>query len=728
MSWFEEQIQARWRLDEEQLENAYARLASSVMGKGAGLHFSVDDAMVADTAIDAVMAFYGTKPADVPEDITDPLERIDYAVRPTGVMRRAVNLEGSWWKDATGAYLAMLEDGTPVAVIPSGLRGYCYVDPVTRRKVRVNKSTAKNLETDALCFYRPLPQRELTLRDVIAFMFHSLDWGDWALVVAAGIVSTVIGLLPAIANQLLFSRIIPSGVPALIFPIAALLLGLTLSQALINITRSVIVNRLNIKLRTQMEAATFARVMLLPPSFFKEYAAGDLATRTMGMNGLVDTLSQTILGAGLTSLFSLAYIGQLFVYAPQLVVPAVVAVFAEVGATLIALRATVAYNRQEMKARTKLGGLTPALFHGIQKIKIAGAERRAFAHWANSYGEMTQKTYGRPALLLAAPSLIPLIASVGTIVLYYLAATTQVSLANYMAFNTAFGSVSGAIITLSGTTTLMATLRPILELVEPIIKSVPETVSNQRQITSVTGGIEISNLSFRYNEKSPLVLNDISLRIRPREYVAIVGRTGCGKSTLMRLLLGFERPSKGAIYYNGQDISSVDIRSLRRNIGVVMQSGTLFQGDLYMNITVANPKATLDDAWEAAEMAGVADDIRKMPMGMQTIVSEGGGGVSGGQRQRILIARAICGKPRIVMLDEATSALDNKTQKHVSDSLSSLKCTRVVIAHRLSTIRHADRIIMIDEGKIVEEGNYDELIARNGLFADLVRRQRLEEE
>jgi ABC-type bacteriocin/lantibiotic exporter with double-glycine peptidase domain len=247
-------------------------------------------------------------------------------------------------------------------------------------------------------------------------------------------------------------------------------------------------------------------------------------------------------------------------------------------------------------------------------------------------------------------------------------------------------------------------------------------------VDSITGSIEVSNLSFGYDEKGPLVINDLSMRIRAGEYVAIVGKTGCGKSTLMRLLLGFEKPMRGAIYYDGKDISEVDIRSLRRHIGVVLQSGSLFAGDLLMNITVASPNATLEDAWRAAEMAGIADDIRRMPMGMQTIVSEGGGGISGGQKQRILIARAVCEKPKMLMLDEATSALDNVTQRHVSDALEHLNCTRIVIAHRLSTIRHANRIIMLDGGKIAESGTYDDLMAANGVFAELVKRQQLEEE
>ena len=222
------------------------------------------------------------------------------------------------------------------------------------------------------------------------------------------------------------------------------------------------------------------------------------------------------------------------------------------------------------------------------------------------------------------------------------------------------------------------------------------------------------------------MLDGVSLKINSGEYVAIVGATGCGKSTLLRCLLGFETPISGTVYYGDQNLASVDARSVRRNIGVVMQNSDLFAGDMFSNITIMNPRATLDDAWEAAEFAGIADDIRKMPMGMQTLISEGGGGVSGGQRQRLLRARAVCGKPQILMLDEATSALDNVTQKHVSDALDALNCTRIVIAHRLSTIRHTNRIIMLEGGRIVEDGSYEDLVAAGGKFADLVARQQLD--
>ncbi|MDO5440671.1 MAG: ATP-binding cassette domain-containing protein, partial [Erysipelotrichaceae bacterium] len=183
---------------------------------------------------------------------------------------------------------------------------------------------------------------------------------------------------------------------------------------------------------------------------------------------------------------------------------------------------------------------------------------------------------------------------------------------------------------------------------------------------------------------------------------------------------------RGAIYYDGHDIQSIDLKSLRRKIGTVMQNGKLFQGDIFSNIAISSPSLTLDEAWEACEIAGIADDIRRMPMGMNTIISEGSGGISGGQRQRLMIARAIAPKPRILIFDEATSALDNVTQRKVSEALDQLKCTRIVIAHRLSTIKHCDRILYLENGKILEDGTYDELIKLNGKFAELVERQRLD--
>jgi len=269
----------------------------------------------------------------------------------------------------------------------------------------------------------------------------------------------------------------------------------------------------------------------------------------------------------------------------------------------------------------------------------------------------------------------------------------------------------------------MANVKPLFKLVQPIFEAVPETGAGKKQVVSLSGRIEVSNVTFRYTKDGPIVLNNISLRIEPGEYVAIVGRSGCGKSTLMRILLGFEKPESGAVYYDGYDLETLDLRSVRQCIGVDLQDGKLFSGDIFSNIIITAPWSTLEQAWEAARLAGLEEDIKAMPMGMHTLISEGSGGISGGQKQRILIARALVSKPKIILFDEATSALDNITQKHVATSLASLGCTRVVIAHRLSTVKECDRILVMDGGRIVEEGSYEELMARKGLFYELAARQ-----
>lgn len=374
----------------------------------------------------------------------------------------------------------------------------------------------------------------------------------------------------------------------------------------------------------------------------------------------------------------------------------------------------------------ELNGLVFRLFSGIQKIKLAGAERRAFAKWAEAYAKDAALLYNPPLLIKLQPALSGLITLGGSLVLYFVAASSRVTAADYMAFSSAYGLVSGAMVSLSMAAGSIANLKPLAELASPIMKEIPETGSGKKALTRMSGSVELSQVSFRYTEDSPWILDHISLKIRPGQYIAIVGKTGCGKSTLMRLLLGFEMPVSGAVYYDNRDLQMLDLRSVRRNIGAVLQNSRLFTGDIYSNIVISAPWLTLSDAWEAAKMAGVDEDIRKMPMGMQTLITEGGGGISGGQRQRIMIARAIAPKPRLLMFDEATSALDNITQRVVSDSLNDLNCTRIVIAHRLSTIRQCDRILVLDGGKIVEDGNFDELLAAGSFFAELVKRQTLE--
>lgn len=483
-------------------------------------------------------------------------------------------------------------------------------------------------------------------------------------------------------------------------------------------------SRIDTKLSVAVEAAAMMRVLSLPAPFFKQYASGDLASRLTSIRAIAAMIENIVLNTALTSVFSLAYIGQVFAIAPSLALPALLVILVNVAVGVATTLLQIRVSRKELEYSAELSGWQYSLIGGIQKIKLAGAERRAFATWAAIYQKLVRITYNGPLAVRLAATMQTAVSLVGTALIYLVAVDAGVTVSQYMAFSAAFGMVSGSFSALTGAAGSIAMIKLHLDMAAPILRTLPEVSERRQVLPRITGAFELDNVTFSYGGGQAPIIDGLSLKVRPGQYVAVVGRTGCGKSTLMRLLLGFEAPQKGAVYYDGHDLASLDAASLRRNIGVVLQNGKLFQGDIFSNIVVSAPWLTLDDAWEAAEMAGIADDIRAMPMGMHTMISEGSGGVSGGQRQRLMIARAIAPKPKILMFDEATSALDNVTQRIVSDSLDRLKCTRVVIAHRLSTIRTCNRILVLDGGRIAEDGTYEELMERGGIFRELVERQR----
>ncbi len=726
MGWFDEQIRQRKLSDQEIFEDSLFRMASSVLGKQrAGL--LDDERIVAKAAIDEILKYYHYKPAEVPEEIRDLDEQLEYCLRPHGLMRRSVKLEQGWYRDAFGPMLAFRkEDGMAVALLPKPFLGYTFRDPVSGEKTDLNRKTAAQFEADAICFYRPLPLKKLGIPDLIKYLTDCLSTGDIVSLIVLTLVATMIGMLMTNITRALTGFVLDSRNLSLLMGTAVFMISVILSTQLIGASRELMMDRLQIKTSLAVEAAVMMRIMNLPANFFRNYSSGELSSRYSAVTQLSELLLSNVFSTGLSAILSLLYITQIFHYAPALVVPALLIILASILVSVLSSLTQIRISRQIMEKGAKENGLSFALISGVQKIKLAGAEKRAFAKWGRAFAEVSELSYNPPILIRANSAITTAVSLAGTIVLYYLAVTTSVSPSEYIAFNTAFGAVTGAFAALTGVALSVARIKPILEMAEPILQTEPESAENKSMVTRLSGNIELSNVYFRYNQNMPYVVNGMSLKIRAGEYIALVGTTGCGKSTLVRLLLGFETPEKGAIYYDGKDISGLDLRSLRRRIGTVTQDGSLFQGDIYSNIVISAPHLTLGDAWEAAEIAGIADDIRAMPMGMQTLISEGQGGISGGQKQRLMIARAVAPKPKILIFDEATSALDNRTQKKVSEALDALKCTRIVIAHRLSTIKNCDRILVLDGGRILEDGTYDELIAKNGFFAELVERQRLD--
>ncbi len=723
LSLFEEQLKTREYNDESVISDALEQITGSVTGKRISAAVA-DERLRSLDAINQVLGYFGKHPCDMPEKITKTEDQIDYAVRPHGIMYREVRLDKGWYKNAVGVMITAKKEGGVAALIPGKLGGYYFFDTDGKKK-KLNKTTEKLFDSDATAFYNPLPNKKLSVVSLMKYAFGTLNPSDIVWVALATLVISLIGLIPPKLNQLLFSTVIESDSVRLLLSIAIFAICVSVSTTLFGVVKSLLNARITTKMSTVVQSATMMRILSLPTGFFKDYSAGELTGRSMYIGSLCQMITNALLTTGLTSVFSLIYIAQIFAFAPTLVVPALLIILATVVLSLVTTFVQMGVSKRQMELGTKDSGLSYSLIAGIQKIKLSGAEKRAFAKWGSHFAKSAQLTYNPPIILKLSTVFSLIISSAGMIVMYFMSVQSKVSVADYYAFNTAYGMVTGAFLAVVSIASTIAQIKPVMDMAKPIMETAPEAAEVRTPVERVSGNIEINNVSFRYKENEPSIFDNLSLKIRAGQYVAIVGKTGCGKSTLIRLLLGFEKPQKGAVYYDGRDIANLDIQSLRQKLGVVTQDGKLFQGDIYSNIVISAPQLSIDDAWEAAEISGIADDIKAMPMGMHTMISEGTGGVSGGQKQRIMIARAIAPKPKVLIFDEATSALDNITQKKVSDALAALKCTRIVVAHRLSTIKQCDRIIVLDGGKIIEDGTYDELIESHGFFAELVERQRI---
>ena len=725
MGWFDEQIRQRKQNDQNIFEDALFGMTSAVLGKQ-GANVLNDRRIITEAVIDEILKYYHLKPTEIPDSVTEPEEQLKYALRPHGLMYRRITLSEDWYKNSFGPILAVrTEDDMPVAVLPKLYGGYEWHD-AAGNKASAGKHTESGLKREAICFYRPLPQRTIGIPQLLTYMKQCLNVADYTVLIGLSLLVTVTGMMLPRLTRYLTGFVLESGNSLILWSTAAFLLCILITSQLITVSRELAMSRIQIKVAVPLESAMMIRLMSLPASFFGRFSAGELASRSWEMNRISTLLLGGVFSLGVTALASLLYVNQLFLYAPALVKPVLVILLLTVAVTLLTGWMEVKEARVYMKANAEAGGVSFALISGIQKIKLSGAEKRAFARWARAYAKGAEIQYNPPLFLKISPAILMAIPLLGTVALYYFAVESGITPSAFLAFSAAYGVVTGAFTAFARSISSTAKIQPILEMAEPILETEPEMTEEKEIVTKLSGAVELSGVSFRYQENTPYIIDQLDLKIKPGEYVAIVGRTGCGKSTLMRLLLGFETPEKGAIYYDRKDMRALDLQSLRQKMGVVTQDGSLFLGDIFSNITVSAPNLSLDEAWNAAELAGIADDIRAMPMGMNTIIGDGQGGISGGQKQRIMIARAIAPRPKLLLLDEATSALDNKTQKQVSDALDHLNCTRIVIAHRLSTIQNCDRILVLDGGKIAEEGNYDELIEKGGIFAELIEKQRID--
>ncbi|HLO48310.1 MAG TPA: NHLP bacteriocin export ABC transporter permease/ATPase subunit [Kamptonema sp.] len=720
-------FQERQRLNKQTTQGAIRELVSILKPKVVEFLQEGTPLLIAAGAVGRAIGIEIRPPArsENLERLKNPLEAIARASR---IRYRRVLLEDRWWHQDCGALLAYIEaDKRPVALLP--LRGGAYevFDPTQQQRLPLTSEILQQLDPVAYTFYRPFPDITLNSLEILKFSTRGLQ-RDIVLLILAGFIATLLGMVTPQATAILVDSAIPDADRGLLWQIGLALLATSFGKTLFELAQGFTTLRTQSLSNSALQSALWDRLLKLRVSFFREYSTGDLQSRVSAVSQIRQILTGTVLTTLFSSFFSLLNLGLLFVYSSSLA-------WIAIGVALVTMIVTALsgfLTRRKMRPLQELEGeifgLTVQLIGGVSKLRVAGAENRAFAYWTKKYSQQLQLMLTTEVLEDIVKIFNTVLPTVSSMLLYFLAVTLisqgkgELSTGTFLAFNSAFG------IFISGATSLSNTLIHVLEVTvlweraKPILEAPPEVELNKADPGRLQGAVKLDRITFRYRSDGLLTLDQVTVEAKAGEFIALVGPSGSGKSTIVRLLLGFEIPEDGTIYYDGQDLAGIDISAIRRQLGVVLQNGRISSASMFDNIS-GGALITMDEAWEAARMAGLAEDVESMPMGMHTVIAEGGTNLSGGQRQRLLIARSLVLKPKILIFDEATSALDNRTQAIVSASLEKLDVTRIVVAHRLTTIRNADCIYVIEAGQVVQHGKFEELIEQPGLFAQLMARQ-----
>jgi NHLM bacteriocin system ABC transporter ATP-binding protein len=654
----------------------------------------------------------------------DPINAIAHA---SHVRTRTVRLAGQWWKRDYGPLIGYLKPSDiPVALIRRG-RSYDLYDPETpEQPVRVNAETAKRLRFDGKVFYRPLPDRPISGWELFK---HGMRGGrrDVFTMFLAGAAAAGLGLLVPIMTGVILGTLVAQAQTRRITELCLLLIASAVVSGLMAMFYNIASLRIEGRLDENVQAGIWDRLMSLPPKFYRGSSTGQLATAALAISNVREQLSGLAAKGLMAALVGIANLILIIFLNIDLALLTIGLVIFEVALSLWVGTRQLGRQRKNFEFMKEINSRTFQMIEGVSKLRGSASEDRGFAYWADAYAKGREQSVAIRSSQNRLTAFNAAFTVIGMLVAFFLVGevlTPGLPTSTFLTFNVAFFQVLGSILVVSTTMMLGVTVAPLLEGVGPIIAAEPENAEDREDPGELSGALEVSHVSFRYDEDGPEILHDVSFAVKPGQFVGVVGPSGSGKSTLLRLLLGFETPDSGAVLYDEQDLANLDVISVRRQTGVVLQNGSLFQGDILTNI-VGSGIYTYEEAWDAIVACGMEDDIDQMPMGLHTVLSEGASTLSGGQRQRLLIARAIVAKPRIMFLDEATSALDNRTQEIVTESLRRLNATRVVIAHRLTTIRDADHIIVMEAGRIVQTGTFEELMAQEGLFRALARRQLL---
>lgn len=659
---------------------------------------------------------------------SDPETALAKLLRASGIRARQVRLSGKdrWWVGDSGAMLAFrAADGRPVALLPGLLGNYREIDPASGRKRRVTAARAASLRPDAWLFYAPLQGEASRWRDLLRLAGKGLG-ADSARIVLTGVLGGLVALLPAVAIGFVADEVIPVNDVGLLYGISVGLVAFGLVRALMRVLQGMTVMRFESRATSRLESAFWDRLLRLPTRVLRRYPANDLAMRGMTFQRARGA-AQSLIGNGVLSIVFLSPAFLLIgLRDPTLGwLTAAFGVLSMVATVALGLQQIAPYRRR-LRAAGRLAGRLFQLVNGISKLRVDGAEGSGFAVWARDYREQKRAELEVGAIemhLRALGAALPLLAAALLVLVLALSGPETIAVGDFIVVYVLFLLYQTAVVRLGESVSVLAGIVPAFDQIRPLLAETPETGAEGQSVEMLGGDVAFDHVSFRYDADGPLILDDVSIQVRAGEFVAIAGESGAGKSTLFRLALGLERPSSGSVYYDDRDLQHLDLREVRRHIGVVPQMVRLHPQDLWDNIVGDHQGVTPEDAWRAIQLAAIDREISAMPMGMLTPVGASAAVTSGGESQRIRLAHALISDPRILLLDEATNWLDNETQSRVLANLASLTSTRIVIAHRVSTLRHSDRIYVMHAGRIVQEGSFEELAATPGVFQDLVRRQ-----
>lgn len=648
---------------------------------------------------------------------------------------RQVLLTPNWWNQDNGPLLGFIADKhvKPLALLTNIPGKYRMANPEKGEIQSVDARTAQSIDSKAMMFYRAFPKKAILLgKDILNFCLHGRIRDYWTILLF-GFLGILVSLFLPISNQLIFDEVIPYLDKTSFFYIFIALIAMFASMSLFSITREYAILRAETYLNHDVEVALWERMLKLPTQFFRRYTIGNLILRIFSVKELRRMISGQVIRIALSTVFSLVFLIVMIYYSPILTLVGVGIVSIGLIISTIGFLFSQKLELANQEIKGQINGKVLQMIYGLSKIRTNGAENRIFASWvkdmiqsqrlnlrigtATNVVKVTNNTLDLLKFLIIFIVILHLMQTKNS-----MGEVFALSIGSYLAFNAAFATFSSNISEFSSVMMEMIGVYPLWMRSKVILNEPIESSADKVSPEVLKGDLRIEHLSFRYDRSSAPVINNLSLNASPGEFIGIVGPSGCGKSTLIRLLVGFETPEQGAIFYDGKDLATLDLRAVRSQMGTILQNSMIIDGTIYDNIAMGN-LATEEEVLAAAKMAGLMGDLNELPMGLRTYLTAGGPILSGGQRQRVLLARAFLAKPSIMFWDEATNALDNQSQDGIIKNLEKLDITRIVVAHRFSTIQHADRIYVMDRGKIIDTGTYKELSSRPGLFTDMLSLQ-----